>query len=208
MTEKKLPVVLQPEKVVVSLAKFDAQIVQLAEKFGWSDEKLDEMLVHVDEKAVVEGAKKTCTELRTAITNQHKEVKAPYLVVTKAIDEAKNKAIASVKKIEAPLDAAVLRRKKADEEAAKQAQAKKQTEAEAEIERLKAKLRAAGVEDEEIERGFEEKSLIMTIETATQVKNLKALVGAKQFKELQFDDHGQPYVLKVTVTRDSYDEDI
>jgi nucleotide-binding universal stress UspA family protein len=207
MTEKKLPVVLQPEKVTVSLAKFDAQIVQLEKKFGWSDEKLDEMLVHVDEKAVVEGAKKTCTELRTSITNQHKEVKAPYLVVTKAIDEAKNKAIAAVKKIEAPLDAAVLRRKKADEEAAKKAQAEKESEQEKEIARLKAKLAEAGVAEEEIERGFEEKALILTIETATQVKNLKALVGAKQFKELQFDEHGQPYVLKVTVTRDKFDED-
>lgn len=207
MTEKKLPVVLQPEKVVVKLDKFNAQIVELEKKFGWDDEKLDAMLVHVDEKAVVEGAKKTCTQLRTTITGVHKEQKAPYLAVTRALDAALKEAIESVKKIEAPLDAAVLRRKKADEEAAQKAQAKKQTEAEAEIERLKAKLREVGVEEEEIEREFEDKSIILTIDTATQVKHLKALIGPKHFRELQFDDHGQPYVLKVTVTRDKYDED-
>lgn len=207
MTEKKLPVALQAEKVVVKLDKFNAQIVELEKKFGWDDEKLDAMLVHVDEKAVVEGAKKTCTQLRTAITAEHKEQKAPYLAVTRALDGALKTAIEKVKKIEAPLDAAVLRRKKADEEAAKKAQAEKQSAAEAEIARLKAKLREAGVDEEEIERDFEEKSIIFTVDTATQVKNLKALIGAKQFKELQFDDHGQPYVLKVTVTRDKYDED-
>lgn len=207
MTEKKLPVALQPEKIVVKLDKFNAKIVQLEEKFGWDDEKLDAMLVHVDEKAVVEGAKKTCTQLRTAITAEHKDLKAPYLEVGRALDKALKDAIAKIKKIEAPLDAAVDRRKKADEEAAKKAQAEKQSAIEAENARLKEKLRALGVEEEEIERDFEEKSLILTIETAAHVKNLKALIGAKQFKELQFDEHGQPYVLKVTVTRDSYDED-
>lgn len=206
MTEKKLPVALQPEKVAISLVKFEAQAAELAAKFNWDDEKLDAMLVHVDEQEVVKGAKKTCTQLRTAIAAEHKELKAPYLAVGKALDGAKKKATEAIQAIEAPLDAAVARRKKADEDAAKAAQAAKDKEKDDEIARLKAQLEAAGLGDR-ADKKFEDKTLVLTVETATQVKHLKALVGAKQFKELQFDEQGQPYVLKVTVTRDSYDED-
>lgn len=197
------------KKQVAILDKCKAGIAELREAFTWEPKKLDEMLVHVEEREVVMGAKKKLTETRTAITAAHKEAKAPYLEMTRVIDGVKNTLIDDVKAIELPLDEAIARRKKQEEEAAKKAQQAKEMAANAETDRLRQMLIDAGIDpdaDAPKAAGFEEAQVTFTATTKTQNDALKKLLTVKGFRQLAIDKNGTAYVLEVTVKRSEIDE--
>ncbi|MFG1559536.1 hypothetical protein ABMA68_16315 [Halobacteriovorax sp. FRX-2] len=192
-------------KDVVVFDQTEKGLAELEERFGWDDEKLDSMLVHVEEQEVVKGAKKTLTSLRTDLENVKKEAKKPYLDAGKAIEDKYKEVLARVKKIEAPIDAAIARRKKADDDAAKAAQAKKDAEKDARIAELEAQLKAAG-QDIAAPPEFEPKEVVLSLATAKQVKAAKELFTAKVINDLLIDSEGQAYELKVTVSRSEFSE--
>jgi len=184
-------------------------IAELRKAFTWSDEKLDEMLVHVEECKVVTGAKKKLTETRTAITAAHKEAKQPYLEMGRTIDDTKKKLIDEILLIEAPLDAAVARRKEKEEAEAKAAQRKKDLEAQSETDRLRQLLIDAGIDpdaDAPKKAGFEDAQVTFTASTKVHNDAIKKLVGVKEFRKLIIDGNGTAYTLEVTVKRSEIDE--
>lgn len=189
-------------KAKAEVALFSATEKTLAEikvRFNWTPEKLDAMLAHVDEQEVVKGAKKTCTELRTALTKAHKDVKAPILAEGKRIDNEKKRIEALIRAVEQPLDDAIARRK-----------SKEDADKDAEIARLKAQLAEANGTMEEAGinlQQFEAKELKVTLMTAKQYAALEGLLPKKTIKELRFDEKGTPYVLELVVRRASVDED-
>lgn len=190
---------------VTELTKFDpieAGLKGLEEKFTWPEEKLDAMLAHVDEQEVVKGAKKTLTSTRTALTKAKNDAKKPYLDAGKVI-EAKFKEIAKrIADIEAPIDAAIKRRKDADDNAAKDAQAERIAELEAQLEAQSEALKENDVKVAE----FEEKQVTLTL-TDKHYPILRELLGRKAFKELQYDADGNSYTLQVTVRRSELDKE-
>lgn len=190
---------------VVAFDETEQGLLALEEEFTWTDEKLDQMIAHVDEQAVVKGAKTKLSAIRTALDKKKKEVKKPYLDAAKAIEDKYKEVYARVQKIENPIDAAIARRKKANEEEAKKAQAAKDAEKDEEIARLRAQLAAAGVEAETPPE-FQEKEVVLSLATAAQVKAAKALFTAKVINSLLIDDEGQAYELKVTVSRSEFSE--
>lgn len=192
-------------KHVVVFDKTEKGLAELEERFGWDDEKLDQMLVHVEEQEVVKGAKKTLTALRTELEATKKDAKKPYLDAGRAIENKYKEVLARVKAVEAPIDAAIARRKKADDDAAKAAQAKKDKEKDARIAELEAQLKAAG-QTVEAPPEFEAKEVTLSLATAKQVKAAKDLFTAKVVNELLIDGNGQAYELKVTVTRSEFSD--
>lgn len=181
------------KKEVTPFTQTQADIADIKARFNWTPEQLDKMLVHVDEKKVVDGAKKTCTSMRTALTKVHKEAKAPILAAGKALDAEKKELEEAIKAVEAPIDAAIKRRKDADE-------ASKDDE----IARLKAQLaEAQGALDVNgiKEPDFHPEEVKVTLRTAKQRDALKSLITAKQLSGLLEDKEGTRYSLEITVAR-------
>ena len=202
-TEVEYKLTTVDKRQVAIMEEWDAQIAELREQLTWDDEKLDAMLLHVEEQEVVKGAKTKCTNMRTSITNAHKDAKAPYLAMGKILDTMKNKMIADVQAIEAPLDAAILRRKQREEEAAKKAADAKRAKELSEIDRLREKLLAAGIdpdEDAPVEPEFEEMVITFTADDSHS-KGLSTLLGSRQFRKLAIGSGGEEYELEVTIKR-------
>lgn len=191
------------KRQVAVMEEWSAKIAELAEQLTWDDEKLDAMLLHVEEQEVVKGAKTKCTNMRTAITEAHKTAKAPYLSMGKLLDGMKNKMIADVQAIEAPLDAAILRRKQREEEAAKKAAEAKRAKEKTELDRLRELLIQNGIDpdaDAPKEAEFEEMQLTFTADDSHN-KALSSLLGSRQFRKLLFGTDGEEYELEVNVKR-------
>lgn len=195
------------KKAIALVDSFKTQIAELKEQLTWDDEKLDSMLAHVDEQAVVKGAKTKCTNMRTAITKAHKDAKAPYLHMGKLIDGIKNECIKLVQEIEQPIDSAVARRKEQEEKQAKIEQAKKDAEANAELARMREMLIANGIDpDAEQPAQFEEKTITLSASEKYHIDGLKKLLGTKLFRQMVVDGNGTAYNLEVTVRRSEIDE--
>lgn len=197
------------KKQVAVLNQCAKGIAELKKAFTWTPEKLDEMLVHVDEQEVVKGAKKKLTETRTAIVAAHKEAKAPYLEMGRIIDGLRTTLTNEIIAIEAPLDEAMARRKKKEEDEAKAAQKAKDLAAQSETDRLRQMLLDAGIDpdaDAPKPAGFEEAQVTFTASTKVHNDAIKKLVGAKEFRKLVIDKNGTAYVLEVTVKRSEIEQ--
>lgn len=197
------------KKAIALVDSFKTQIAELKEQLTWEPEKLEAMLSHVDEQAVVKGAKTKCTNMRTAITKAHKEAKSPYLQMGKLIDGIKNECNKLVQEIELPIDTAVAKRKQEEEQQAKLEQAKKDAEANAEVARMREMLVANGIDPDAAENQpaqFEEKAITITVGDAAQLASIKKLLGVKLFRSMVVDAKGTAYNLEVTVKRSEIDE--
>lgn len=203
------PTTAADKKAVALVETFKVQIAELKEQLTWEPEKLDAMLLHVEEKEVVKGAKTKCTNMRTAITNAHKEAKNPYLQMGKLIDGIKNECIALVRDIEVPIDEAYARRKEEEEKQAKLEQEKKDKAANEETERLRQILIANGIDPDAEENQpaeFEEKTVTLSVSEKNHIEGLKKLLGPKLFRQMVVDGNGTAYNLEVTVKRSEIDD--